>query len=379
MNTRFSSISIFVVIGLVPFAACDDSGSEPSNADCPTEDGPFSLDQSRISGSVEYDPPEEPLGRGDTLLITGTAFHEDGLAIREVRVAGALATRDAFNFGRWTATVSYEAVVSAAPTSSQGQVALTAVAVDACGVRYPFTSFVVPVDPTPDIDVATLTVSIEYPQELTFVAANGTAPAIITIAGTGRSVGAVVSVQVDSGELRGLDEAGQVVLAGASGQLANGSANLLFYGSAGGTATIVATVEDKLAVGLVRVAASPSLAPRTATLVAGSSISIEVSGQGDVTCSASVAPDLAITWSDATIDTEPTLIEPSESGGRELVATATLEPTADETEVVVTCSDAYGQTGTGRYRLGADPGFTEPEPDPDPDPVPAPDPSEDNP
>jgi len=369
MNPWFSSISFSMILGLLPFVACDDSGSEPANADCPTEVGPFTLDQSRISGSVEYDPPEEPLGRGDTLLITGTAFHEDGLAIREVRVAGALATRDAFNFGRWTATVSYEAVVSAAPTTSQGQVALEAVAVDACGVRYPFAAFVVPVDPTPDIDVATLAVSVEYPQELTFVAANGTAPAIITIAGTGRAVGAVVRVQVDSGELRGLDEAGQAVLAGASGQLENGSVNLLYYGNAGGTATIVATVEDKLAVGLVRVAAAPSLAPRAATLMPGSSMSIEVSGQGDVTCSASAAPDLAITWTDVTVDTEPTLIEPSEGGGRELVATATFEPTVEETEVVVTCSDAYGQTGTGRYRLVADPSATEPEPEPEPDPT----------
>ncbi len=366
MNPWFSSISLSMILGLLPFAACDDSGSEPANADCPTEEGPFTLDQSRISGSVEYDPPDEPLGRGDSLIITGTAFHEDGLAIREVRVAGALATRDAFNFGRWTATVTYEAIVSAAPTTSQGQVPLEAVAVDACGVRYPFTTFVVPVDPTPDIDVATLTVSIEYPQELTFIAANGTAPAIIKITGTGRAVGAVVSVQVDSGELRGLDEAGQVVLAGASGQLENGSASLLYYGNAGGTATIVATVEDKLAVGLVRVAAAPSLAPRTATLTPGSSMSIEVSGEGEVTCSASGSSELAITWAEVTIDTEPTLIEPAEGGGRELLATATLEPTVDESEVVMTCTDAFGQTGTGRYRLVADPSAAEPEPEPDP-------------
>ncbi|HRE89852.1 MAG TPA: hypothetical protein PK095_12010, partial [Myxococcota bacterium] len=248
------------MIAALALMGCDAEDTEQVSAKCPDEAGPFTLDRSRISGSVEFDPPDDPLGRGDTLVIAGTAFHEDGLAIREVRVAGVLAQRDAFNFGRWTATVSYEAIVSAAETDN-GQVALEAVAIDACGARYPFTRFVVPVDPTPDIDVSSLTVSVEYPQELGFVPASGTTPAVVRIVGGGRAVGAVVSLTVDRGTLAGPDEEGKVVLAGAAGEVETGSATLLYYGAGAGTATIVATVEDKVAVALVLVGGAPSLAP----------------------------------------------------------------------------------------------------------------------
>lgn len=364
MSTRKTIISNFVLsaaLVLSPSIACDESGVEPSNPKCPTEAGPFPLDRSRIAGTVEFDPPEDPLGRGDTLVLAGTAFHEDGLAIREVRVAGALAQRDAFNFGRWTASISYEAIVSSAPTTN-GQVTLEAVAVDACGVRYPFARFVVPVDPTPDIDVASLSLAVEYPSGLDFIPASGAVPAIVTVTGTGRAVGASVQVALDAGDARGLDDVGQLVLAGTAGQLANGSASFLYYGSRPGTATLIATAEDKLAVALVTVAGPPALAPRLATLTPGSAIAIGVSGEGDISCVARASSDLPVTWDEVALDIEPTLIERDADGRRELLAVASLEPTVESVEVVVTCSDAFGQSGTGRYTLDAA-GYLPPPPD----------------
>jgi hypothetical protein len=348
--SRFSMTAAFAslpLIALMALAACDADEPAAPNAKCPTEAGPFSLDRSRISGSVEFDPPDDPLSRGDSLVIAGTAFHEDGLAIREVRVAGVLAQRDAFNFGRWTATVSYEAIVSAAPTTD-GQVTVEATAIDSCGARYPFTTFVVPVDPTPDIDVSELTLVVEYPQELSFVPASGATPAIVRIVGTGRAVGATVSLTVDKGTLAGLDESGDVVLGGPAGQVADGSATLLFYGASAGTATIVATVEDKLAVALVLVGAAPTLAPRDATLAPGMSVTISVSGEGEVSCVGRSSDDLTVTAGETVLDTEPVIV--GEDGPPELVATASAEPLTDA-EVVVTCTDAFGQSGTGRYRL----------------------------
>lgn len=353
MNT-ISLFSRFSIVAMIAIGGCDSDDTEATNPKCPTESGPFTLDRSRISGSVAFDPPEDPLGRGDSLVITGTAFHEDGLAIREVRVAGVLAQRDAFNFGRWTASITYEAIVSAAPTAN-GQVTLDAVAIDACGARYPFTRFVVPVDPTPDIDVRTLSVTVEYPHELGFVPASGAAPAIVRITGGGRAVGATVSVQVDKGTLSGLDDSGTVVLAGAAGQVADGGATLLYYGSTAGTATIVATVEDKLAVALVVIGGAPVLAPRDATLAPGMSLTVTVSGEGEVTCAARASDDLTLTAGDVALDIEPAPIE------GELVATASFEPLAD-VEVVVTCTDAFGQSGTGRYRVSSGEPF---EPDPE--------------
>src|SRR5262245_52209957 len=91
------------LIACFGWAACDDSTDGTTSIECPSEEGPFLLEDSRVTGTIAFDPPSEPLGRGDELMVTGTAFHEDGLAIREVRVAGATATRDDFNFGRWTA------------------------------------------------------------------------------------------------------------------------------------------------------------------------------------------------------------------------------------------------------------------------------------
>jgi hypothetical protein len=345
-------------------AACDDVTQSPASIDCPSESGPFRLEDSRITGSVAFEPPAEPLGRGDALLVSGTAFHEDGLAIREVRVAGVAATRDDFNFGRWTASVGYEAIVTSAPTSAEGQVTFEAVAIDACGKRYPFGAAVVDVDPSPQIDVDVLSISVEYPAERDFVPATGGASAIVTVSGSGRAAGAVVSVTVDRGELRGLDENGQVVLAAPSGEVESGTATLVYSGDEAGTATLVATVEDKLAVALVRVEGAPELSPRRATLVPGTSLEVDVAGATDIRCTASPSQDLTATHFDAPLSGEPMTIEVDEGGRRVVVVEAAAEPLALETEVVVSCSDDYGQIGSGRYRLGeGEPPVEEPLPE----------------
>lgn len=355
------------VLTALTVLACDDATDAPASIDCPSEPGPFRLEDSRVTGTMAFDPPSEPLGRGDSVFVTGTAFHEDGLAIREIRVAGATATREEFNFGRWSATVSYEQVVTSAPTSAEGQVAFEAVAIDACGKRYPFASVVVDVDPSPQIDVDTLMVGVEYPDDIGFLPATGAVPAIVTIIGSGRAAGAVVQVTSDVGELRGLDEMGSVVLAAPAGETEVGQATLLFFASAPGTATIAVTVEDKLAVGLVKVEGPPALSPRRATLVPGASLEVDVSGATDVRCTATPDDDLVITHFDSPLSTEPMTLELDEGGRRVLVVEAVPEPMALETEVVVTCSDDYGQIGAGRYRLGEG-DFSEPPPDEEPPP-----------
>ncbi len=339
---------------LAALGACDDATQADVEIDCPSESGPFRLEDSRITGTIAFEPPPEPLGRGESILVSGTAFHEDGLAIREVRVAGQSAVREEFNFGRWTATVSYESIVTSAPTSSESQVAIEAVAIDACGKRYPFAAGVVEVDPSPHVDVDTLTIDIDYPEERTFIPATGAVPALITITGSGRAAGAVVAVSADAGELRGLDDDGTVVLAAPAGELDVARATLVFSSGEAGTATIVATVEDKLASALVRVVGPPTLSPRRATLVPGLSIEVDVGGATDVRCTASADDDLTVTHFDAPLSNDPMAIVIDEGGRRVLVVEAAVEPFAAETETVVSCSDDFGQVGGGRYRLGDD-------------------------
>lgn len=333
--------------------ACDDVTKSDVDIDCPSSDGPFTIDNSRVTGTISFDPPAEPLGSGDSLALTGTAFHEDELAIREVRVAGENAARDQFNFGRWSASVPYESIVTSAPTSADNQVTFTAVAIDACGKRYPFAEAVVTVDPSPNIDVDVLTVGVEYPEEeLDFIPATGSVPALISITGTGRAAGAVVTVTSDTGSLRGLEDDGTVVLAGAGGETDVGRATLVFSPSEAGTATIAATVEDKLAVGLVRVVGPPELAPRRATLAAGSDIEVDLSGATDIRCTASSSEDLSVTHFDAPLSNDPMTIELDEGNRRVLLVSAAAEPLGTDDEVVVSCSDDFGQVGGGRYRLG---------------------------
>lgn len=348
---------IAILAGLL-LAACDNGDSGKTEIACPSESGPFLVEQSRVTGTMSFEPPTDPLGPGDTIFVSGTAFHEDSLAIREVRVAGVAATRDEFNFGRWSATVSYEAIVTAAATSAEGQVVVSATAIDACGKLYPFETAVVDVDPTPHIDVDDIVIAVEYPEERTFLPATGGVPAIITLQATGRAAGAVVHVTADGGDLRGLNGAGNVTLSETAaedeeGNVAEvGQATLIFTPSAAGTATIVATVEDKLAVALVKVAGPPTLSPRRATLAPGSSLEVDVDGATDVSCTASSDDDLSVTHFDAPLSEDPMVIDVDEGGRRVIVVAAAAEPLQSEAEVVVTCSDDFGQTGTGRYRLG---------------------------
>lgn len=347
-------------------AGCD-SVDEPLNVECPDGTGPFKLADSRITGTFAFEPPVDPLTRGQTIFISGTAHHEDGLAIREIRVAGVAAARDEFNFARWSATVSYEAIVTASATSAESQVQLEAVAIDACGNRYPFAVGVVAVDPSPDIDVQSLSIAVEYPGSATFVPADGRAPAIVRITGTGRAAGAVVSVTTDRGDLRGLDEEGKVVLAAPAGETGTATATLLFYGTEAGTAIVAATVEDKVAVGLVKAEGPPSLSPRLATLGAGSSLEVDVSGASEIRCSAEVSADLQVLYGTDALGATATLIEADEAGRRVLSVQAASEPVESSVEIDVTCTDAFGQVGGGVYRLGEatfpDGGGEEPPPD----------------
>lgn len=365
MNIFIAFSTAFALCPLL-VTGCDDSSNGSAKIECPSETGPFTIDDSRITGSMAFEPPTDPLGRGDAIFVSGTSFHEDGLAIREVRIAGISATRDEFNFGRWTASVTYEAIVTAGPTSTEGQVEFQAVAIDACGKRYPFAAAIVGVDPSPHVDVDDLVVTVEYPQERTFIPASGAVPAIITITGSGRAAGAIVTVTSDSGSLRGLDDLGHVILAAPPDETESGSAALIFTPSEAGTATIVVTVEDKLAVALVRVEGPPTLSPRRATLVPGSRIEVDIQGATEVSCSASEDEDLLVTHFDAPLTSEPMSIEVDEGGRKVVVVEAVAEPVALETEVVVTCSDEFGQIGSGRYRLGEGPassGSEEPPPE----------------
>jgi len=335
-------------------AGCSDL-DQPTEVACPDERGPFELGEGRVSGTLEFDAPDKPLSRGDVLTVHGTAHHEDGLAIREVRVAGVAAQRDEFNFESFSVEVPYQNVASAGPLTEQGQVTFEAVAIDACGNRYPFAVATVDVDPTPTVAVDELALEVSYPSERGFLPADGTTPALVTITGAGRAVGAVVRVSASGGELKNVDDSGDVVLSAPAGTTDSGSATVLFYGTEPGTVTITALVEDKLASGLIEVAGPPAFAPERATLVPGMSLDVTVEAAGeDVTCRATVDEDLQVLVDGTPLDIEPVSVQADEDGVRTLSLEASAEPLGSGSSVVVTCEDVYGQSGTGRYTLSLD-------------------------
>jgi len=324
--------------------ACDDLDT-PKDVDCPAERGPFELGAGRVSGTLAFDPIDKPLSQGDVLVVHGTAHHEDGLAIREVRIAGVAATRDEFNFQAFTAEVPYQKIAAAGPLSAQAQITFEAAAIDACGNRYPFASATVDVDPTPTIAVDELAMTVVYPGDRTFLPTDGTTPALVTITASGRALGAVVRVQASSGTLANVGPSGDVTLSAPLGTTDSASATVLVYGTEPGTITLTAVVENQLASALVEVAGPPTLSPAAATLVPGESLAVAVDASGEVRCRADHDDDLVVTSDGAPIDGELVAI------GGPLTITAVAEPTGSGVTVVVTCQDPYGQSASGRYTL----------------------------
>lgn len=349
---RHPNLLLTWLSGAVLLTAACDGNNGATEVSCPSDRGPFELGAGRVTGTLEFDTPEKPLSRGDTLIVHGTAHHEDGLAIREVRVAGVAATRDEFNFKSFTVEVPYANIASAGPLTAQGQVTFEAVAIDACGNRYPFAEATVDVDPTPTVAVDELAIEVSYPPERDFLPADGTAPAILKITGQGRALGAVVRVQASSGRLESVDEQGDVTLAAPAGTTDQASATVLLYGTDAGTVTVTALVENQLASALVTVAGPPALSPEAATLVPGEALEVGIEGAGEtITCRASAVEDLGV--SDANgdpLDSEPRAIEAID-GARAVSVVASDTPAGSGGTIVVTCEDAYGQSGTGRYTL----------------------------
>jgi hypothetical protein len=344
-----------LALSLAFTGACADDAGGAEGVDCPKIEGTITIATSRVSGTGSFDPPTKPLGRGAVLSIKGTAHHEDGLAIRQVLVAGLSATRDEFNFAKWSVEVPYETLVTSGPTSAMDQVTFKAEALDACGRRYPFAEWTVDVDPTPQIDVSGITIAVEYPSERNFLPADETTPAILTVTAEGRAAGATVTLAASGGTMRGLSDAGTIVLTAPLGAEEEGaSATVLFVASVAGPQVVTATVDGQLASAIVVVAGPPKLAPHAATLVPGASLDLTIEAPAPTTpslaCSARPDPNLVVSYHGEPFDVAPVTVEPEGDGTFALHVEAPLEASED-TMVIVSCADAYGQTGTAQFNL----------------------------
>ncbi|PIE21000.1 MAG: hypothetical protein CSA66_00215, partial [Proteobacteria bacterium] len=352
MTTHTLAPSLLTALGLVASlaAGCDDADVNGQELVCPDDPGPFTLADSRVSGTAELAQAlTEPLGEGDSVIIRGTATHEDGLAIREILVAGVSAEATTFNFGQWSAQLSYDSLALAAPADAAGDVVVEAVAIDACGNRYPFLEVALAIDPTPSVDVDSLTIEVTYPGGRAYVPSDESAAATLKLNATGRASGAEVTVAAATGTFQGLSAANTVRLF-ADGQ-DSASGTVLFYATEPGVTVITAVVDDTLAAALVVAAEAPSLAPRVATLVPGAVIEVQVLTEGALErCQATPSEVFEVRHSGVAIGAAAAAMSRDEDGAYLLEVEAAAEAAAAGS-LTLTCVDEYGQAGSGHYEL----------------------------
>jgi len=347
-------------LAALALAACDGAAGVDT-LDCPADPGPFTLATSRVTGTVALDAPlAAPLTRGDTVVLRGTAHHEDQLALREVLVAGVSATRTTFNFGEWSASLRYEDLVLTAAPDADGNVTVPVDAIDACGLRYPITTLSLPVDLTPDLDLDTLTLTATYPGEHASIPANGTAPVTLTVVATGRAAGAAVTLAAPSGHLQGTSAASRVILLADPNDPEVASATALFYATTPGTVVLTATAEDLLATAFVTAAAAPVIAPAGATLTPGASLDLAILTDGELaSCQATPSATLTATTADDTpITAAPTAV--AAGPGDAAVHLAVAPEAADGDALTLTCADVWGQFAAATFTVSA------PEAEPEP-------------
>lgn len=343
--------SIFIILALaVPHGGCDDLQTVDA-LECPDSPGPFTLETSRVSGSVAFDPPAAPLTRGDLLILDGAAHHEDGLAIRDVRVGSVSAEKLAFNFSSWRLQLSWEQIVGLAAVGADGKVRIPVQALDACARLYPFAEVSVAVDPEPNVRIDGLSVAIAYPEGAETLPADGRTQAIVSVDATGRPGGAGVVVKATGGSFQGFGPLAEVQLASPFGDASTGRVQLLLVASEAGSILVTAEVKGVLASATARAVRGPTLAPSEAVLLPGTSITLMAEAAGGLASCAARASDGWSAEIDGTpLDLAPVALDPTmlDSAGRARILVTVAEDAAADSSISLTCEDVHGQMGGAR-------------------------------
>ena len=339
------SCVLFCCVALV--GACDEEVPvAPECAEGPAPDAALA----DVQGTIELQPQDAPLS-GMPLMVSGSANHLGGLTIREIYVGGAQAQLDGFNFQRWSVQIPYETLLQL-PVVSEDEysrtVAVEAVAIDACEHSYTFASFEVEVDPSPGVQMDSLYIQAELPLGADYLPEDGSVPAVLTISGGNpQAAGAVVQLDAPSGTFVGVQN-GAVVLAG-DGVDAPAQATVLYYAEREGAVMITASSEGHVATRTLDVAGPPSLLPGFGQLPAGGSLSVMVLSAGTVDhCQANPVAGISVTSGGADLMSYMGATDENGDGHVDIMV-AISEDLEEQAEVLVTCSDPFGQSGTGSY------------------------------
>jgi hypothetical protein len=285
---------------------------------------------------------KEKVVRSD-LHVHGTASHSQGLAIHNITAGGVPAKKDSFNFSAWSVTLPFSTLESLSRNES-GDVLVPVTAVDTCGTTAA-TSFAVHLG----IPVKVLTLKPpEYPLNETYIPANGSYPAFLTVTANPEAVGARVKLDISDGAtITGLVD-GEVVLAGDGNSDAKATA--LVSGTKQGTVFITARAEDKTANAVtVRVAGPPSIIPASDTLAPKESVTVTVTSEGRIaSCQATPAEGVTVTSGGKDLMAAPAAVDDNNDGKVDITIAA-ADNLVDMVMVTVTCVDPFGQASTGTF------------------------------
>ncbi|HZS38907.1 MAG TPA: hypothetical protein VFF06_18870 [Polyangia bacterium] len=296
---------------------CD---TPPSTPKCPADKS-----MAQIVGTAQFTTPQTPLD--SDLVVTGTAQHQQGLAIRQVLAEGVEATNTGFNFSTWTVTVP---VATLAASAVMGQTTLVVNAVDSCDATAQiFRSMPFAVTVTPGIRVTQLDATITPPDTQGFIPSNNTIPAVLQITANPEAAGAVAQVGASIGTIQGAPS-GTVTLSGDGKMPA--SASLLFVSNKAGNALITVSAGNLTRARPVLVADAPNLIPASATLGAGQQLTVSALSQGNV-------QSCQISTGGAGLTATATKM----SETRTDIAIKAAATAASGTALQVICLDAFGQ------------------------------------
>ena len=287
---------------------------------------------------------------GVDLIVSGTAVHPNGLAIRRVEVGGIQAENSGFNFDRWSVTLPLDQLQALAAVNADGNTATIEVsAVDVCGIKSDLGSFEIEVDDSPGIDVLSLALGVVIPGDEDHIPVGGDVPALLTIEANPAAAGAAVVLTSSTGTFQGTGEDGGVTLVGDGVNPA--AATVFFSASDPGVAVITAASEGQLAQTFVSVAGAPTFIPASGSLDSGQSISVAGLTEGRfATCSATPSQAFEVSADGVDLVREPQAFSDDGDGRIDVVVTAADE-VPDSDEVTVICVDVYGQVNSATFTI----------------------------
>jgi hypothetical protein len=295
---------------------------------------------------------EIPAVISEDLVVRGTVTSPSTQTVRAVSVAGIPATADGFNFSQWSATVPLTTLLALKGNDIGGGRATVSAPISitsSCGGPTEVTSAQLTVDRQARITVSTLSLQASTPTSGQYFPLNGSALVLLTATANPEARGATVSFTASGGATLNTSS---VVLSGDGTSAATATVQVSPATSgvtaASGRVVLVGAISKGIAANpaAIRFAGGPRILPSAFTLGPGQSVTATVLKGDDsqvATCKALAGDGVTVTAGSASL-TEGDA--PAES------ITVRVDSTiAASTKVLVSCHDAYGQTGDAAFTI----------------------------